>query len=370
MLFDLGAIALNPRGEYVPGETYNPLDLVTLNGTSYICKVTVAGVAPDNPNSGSYYWQENAGRGVQGVQGPTGAGAQGAQGTTGTQGPVGPGGTGSIGPQGATGSTGERGNAWWYCSRQLTDGATVSITDVKGSFDKLSKGDMIMDGKGQVFTIVETDGSTGRISLDNRIVGGVGATGPQGATGSRGTQGYDGPQGADGIQGAQGTVTTWTGTLAEYEALQEIDPTVFYIITDQTAGTQGVQGPMGATGPIADTIPFWKILEYKPLGDGSEGQVILIDGLNGGDFYYIEGTTSAIVLENIVVGKGGTVSNDGVQTLPAYVRLTAEVDITLAPEMFENVFVFASNGGKLEAGKTYILTFWQYMILVQELVSL
>lgn len=370
MLFDLGAIALNPRGRYLPEETYHPLDLVTLDETSYICKVTVSGVPPNHPTQGTYYWQENAGRGIQGVQGPVGAGAQGAQGAIGTQGPVGPGGTGSIGPQGATGPKGIRGNAWWSSGRTLADGASVSITDVKGSFGKLGLGDMVMDDKGQVFTIVETDGLTGRISLNNRIVGGIGATGSQGSTGSRGTQGYDGPQGADGMQGAQGTVTTWTGTLAEYEALQEIDPTVFYIITDQTAGTQGVQGPMGATGPISDTTPFWKILNYKLIGDGSEEQSLVIDGLNGGDFYVTEGTVAGFVLQNTVVDKGGTVSDDGTMTMPAYLRLTAAVDITLSPEYLEEVFTFATNGGKLEAGKTYILKFWQHIVFIEELVSL
>ncbi len=54
-----------------------------------------------------------------------------------------------------------------------------------------------------------------------------GLTGPRGATGARGVTGATGPKGDDGT-----SVTTWTGTESQYNALSTKSSTTLYIITE------------------------------------------------------------------------------------------------------------------------------------------
>ena len=57
---DLGNISLNPRGEYNPEESYEYLDLVVLEGGSYVCLAengaTITGISPE-PGKTTQYWQ-------------------------------------------------------------------------------------------------------------------------------------------------------------------------------------------------------------------------------------------------------------------------------------------------------------------------
>lgn len=66
----LGRVQPNYRGTYDSGATYNKLDYVFYQGSSFICKTNgVIGIAPTN----SGYWQQVASKGDQGIQGYTGS---------------------------------------------------------------------------------------------------------------------------------------------------------------------------------------------------------------------------------------------------------------------------------------------------------
>ena len=64
---DLGNISLNPRGEYNPEESYEYLDLVVLEGGSYVCLAengaTITGISPESGKT-TQYWQRSEERRV------------------------------------------------------------------------------------------------------------------------------------------------------------------------------------------------------------------------------------------------------------------------------------------------------------------
>ena len=94
-------LVLRPRGEWVSGERYIAGDLVSYNGSSYVCTSNVEGVSTPPPTDTSH-WMLNA---AQGAQGPAGA-----DGEPGKQGPQGePGEPGKQGPQGEPGTPGAPG---------------------------------------------------------------------------------------------------------------------------------------------------------------------------------------------------------------------------------------------------------------------
>ncbi|MBL9171897.1 MAG: hypothetical protein JNL10_00050 [Verrucomicrobiales bacterium] len=113
------------RGEWSPTTLYAVNDAVSLNGSSYIAKVSVAGASPD---LSPVLWDVLASAGIAGPAGPTGPagipglpgapgvagpegvqGPQGVPGPVGLQGPVGP--AGVPGPKGDPGETGPAGPA-------------------------------------------------------------------------------------------------------------------------------------------------------------------------------------------------------------------------------------------------------------------
>ena len=51
-----GKILIMPKGNYNSNTTYEMLDLVKHNGTSWLAKKTVTGIAPSTANS--EYWQD------------------------------------------------------------------------------------------------------------------------------------------------------------------------------------------------------------------------------------------------------------------------------------------------------------------------
>ncbi len=93
---------LNPRGAWVRGAEYQPNDLVTHRGSTWIAKRTSRGVPP---RANKAYWQRFAAGGAKGARGPKGdAGPAGAQGPTGAKGEA-----GATGPQGLQGVQGAQG---------------------------------------------------------------------------------------------------------------------------------------------------------------------------------------------------------------------------------------------------------------------
>lgn len=175
---DLGRVMPVAQGAYSTTKTYVPLDIVTYNGSSYICLATNTGKAPTDMT----YWQSLAMRGSDGPAGPAGAtGPQGIQGVKGDTGPAGPKGDtglqgiqGPIGKTGATGATGPQG-------AQGIKGDT-GPTGPQGP--KGDKGD-------------------------------TGAQGPQGPKGDKGDTGAQGIQGVAGAKGDKGDLgfTVTSGAL-------------------------------------------------------------------------------------------------------------------------------------------------------------
>lgn len=95
---DIGAIYPLYKGAWSEAEAYDFLDMVTKDGSSYLCIAedgAPAGIAVTNTT----YWALIAQKGDTGATGP-----QGPKGDTGATGPQGPkGATGATGPQGPSG---------------------------------------------------------------------------------------------------------------------------------------------------------------------------------------------------------------------------------------------------------------------------
>jgi alpha-tubulin suppressor-like RCC1 family protein len=153
----VGSRLLKPptwRGVYSSATSYEPLDAVYFQGSTYVNELPCQGTAPVADQS-STYWSLVAQRGSPGVAGPGGTGPAGPQGLPGATGA-----TGAQGLQGLTGATGAQG----------LPGAT---------------------------------GATGAQGLPG-ATGATGAQGLPGATGATGAQGLPGATGATGATGAQG----------------------------------------------------------------------------------------------------------------------------------------------------------------------
>jgi hypothetical protein len=96
------AITLQVRGTYKPGEQYNNLDVVAMNGASFVARKDNPGPCP-GPG-----WQLMAAQGKKGEKGQPGErGPRGEKGDLGSQGP--PGEAGPAGPPGERGQPGIRG---------------------------------------------------------------------------------------------------------------------------------------------------------------------------------------------------------------------------------------------------------------------
>ena len=102
----VGRVQQLPKGEYNAQTTYNKLDIVSYQGSSYICKQdNTTGQVPTNTT----YWMINAQKGDTGEQGIQGIqGIQGETGATGAKGDKGY--KGDKGDKGDTGATGQAGH--------------------------------------------------------------------------------------------------------------------------------------------------------------------------------------------------------------------------------------------------------------------
>ena len=84
----IGKVAPVPKGEYSETNQYNKLDIVSMDGGSWISKKPVRGV---KPGTDADSWMQIAQKGDSGPKGETGAtGPQGPKGDTGDTGPQGP----------------------------------------------------------------------------------------------------------------------------------------------------------------------------------------------------------------------------------------------------------------------------------------
>lgn len=154
---NLGRVSLVPRGAYDTAETYNRLDIVEYNGSSYlVLQDGTTGVAPEEGTS----YMLVAGKGDTGATGSIGAtgpqGIQGEKGDTGDIGPVGP--KGDTGEQGQKGDVGETGPAGPKGDTGDTGNGIASIERTSGTGAA---------GTTDTYTITMTDGSTSTFQVYN-----------------------------------------------------------------------------------------------------------------------------------------------------------------------------------------------------------
>ena len=103
---DIGAIYPLYKGAWSSGAAYDFLDMVTKDGSSYLC-IAEDGAPAGTAVTNATYWALIAQKGATGATGATGP--QGPKGDTGATGPQGP-----QGPKGATGATGPQGPSGVY----------------------------------------------------------------------------------------------------------------------------------------------------------------------------------------------------------------------------------------------------------------
>lgn len=220
MAIDLGRVLLIPKGEWSSTTAYTKLDLVSYQGSSYVCTVANTNQVPTNTS----YWQLSAQKGRDGVNGKDGAqgskgdtGATGAKGDPGPQGPKGD--TGLTGPQGPVGPQGKQGER-----------GPQGLQGIQGP-----PGETGPQGKQGPQGLPGPTGATGPAGKD----GAKGAIGPQGPTGPTGPQGPKGNTGDRGPAGPTGPKGTDAATIT---------------VTSNTYKSGITYGKVVITGPNARTI--------------------------------------------------------------------------------------------------------------------
>ena len=178
---NLGKVACVPKGEYDNSVTYNKLDIVTYNGSSYIAiQETTTGNVPTN----TYYWNLLAEKGDTGEKGDKGdKGDQGVQGIQGVQGPQ-----------------GEAFNIYKTYS---------TIAEMNADKANVEEGKFVMI----VSNVEDPDnaklyvkGATDFVFLTD-MSGATGIQGPKGEQGIQGIQGIQGDKGEKGDKGDTGEVS-------------------------------------------------------------------------------------------------------------------------------------------------------------------
>lgn len=285
-----GEWLVDESGDYLIG------DIVSRNGSSYVCVIDHTSGDPELFPSRWYliasrgYQGATGAQGTQGVQGATGtgsqgsAGSQGAQGSAGSTGSQGLGGAqGATGPQGAQGIQGSQGSI----GSMGTQGAT-GPQGIQGS--QGSAGSQGSIGSQGVQGFQGAQGSTGSVGSQG-IVGIQGATGSQGAMGLQGQVGAQGQAGSIGGQGYQGGI-----------------------------GAQGATGPQGTQGNPAST---GLLLPAQHLCDGTETFTI-----SAGSVTKIAGNSSGLTIQWQTVSVGDRVL---VISAPASSGVGSEYTYTTQP---------------------------------------
>ena len=202
----------NYMGAWTSGRNHHPYDVVTEDGTSYVCVAEIAS-STTPPSLDTSHWDVFAARGEQGEQGP-----QGIQGATGPQGA-----TGAQGPQGIQGPKGEDGATFETPKIKVANETALNTSYPPSALFVGQSAYVGTTAPLTIYTCVEESG-TYKWTNVGQIQGPAGPQGPQGPQGEQGVQGPAGPQGPQGPQGEQGV-----------------------------QGPQGQQGPQGPQGePGAD----------------------------------------------------------------------------------------------------------------------
>lgn len=230
-----GAVGATFKGAYGAGTSYVVNDIVTYQGSSYICILASLGNVPTNTT----YWSVLASVGSTGVTGATGP-----TGSTGTAGAVGA--TGATGPTGPTGVTGDTG--------------PTGLNGVTGA------------------------------------TGPTGPTGPAGATGVTGVTGVTGPAGTTGVTGPTGpsTFTAATATVAAKMDFAEATNNGTNKATITAAASMAADATVtlpSATGTLlstAETQTITKGFTVTPnsIGTPGAGSTVTLDP-SAGNYQYL-----------------------------------------------------------------------------------
>ncbi len=208
----LGRVSLVPRGSYDAAATYNRLDIVEYEGSSYL--VLTDGVTGVTPEDGASYMlvAEKGGKGDPGDPGtPGGKGDPGEKGDPGV-------GIQSIAHTGGDGSPGTTD----IYTITLTNGSTSTFSVYNGadgtSFTILGRYDTLSDlqaahptgSEGDAWAVGSaTDNDIYLWDVDTAAWTNIGSLqGPPGPAGQDGADGGPGPAGADGADGANGATFT------------------------------------------------------------------------------------------------------------------------------------------------------------------
>lgn len=148
----LGKVACVPRGAYSSTATYNPLDIISYAGSSYLVITACSGITPPN----TAYYMLLAERGAAGEDGVPG-------------------------PAGATGSKGDKGDPGTGLEIQ---GTYASLDALKAGVTSPKQGDMYNVGTASPYTIYMYDITNGVVQWisQGQLQGAKGDTGASGVT--------------------------------------------------------------------------------------------------------------------------------------------------------------------------------------------
>ena len=147
-----------PRGEWNSTTTYNENDLVSLNGSSYMCIEENTNATPaSNPDK----WMVNAEKGA----------------------------TGATGATGTTGPAGTDGHSVYTATDTCSAEVGVECEVYKDSTNAKGVGDVIINASGRVFTVTGEDVHEGKPTWAGPVTAII--NGPQGPAGANGTNGKD-----------------------------------------------------------------------------------------------------------------------------------------------------------------------------------
>lgn len=150
-----------PRGEWNSTTTYNENDLVSLNGSSYICIEENTNATPaSNPDK----WMVNAEKGATGATGATGE-------------------PGPQGPEGPKGDTGARGDGWYRVDSDYLDTVTSIPRNViyPTTPATLNVNETVIFGSGRLASVASQSGDAVTVTLRD-----IYFKGPAGANGANG----------------------------------------------------------------------------------------------------------------------------------------------------------------------------------------
>lgn len=150
-----------PRGEWNSTTTYNENDLVSLNGSSYMCIEENTNATPaSNPDK----WMVNAEKGATGATGATGE-------------------PGPQGPEGPKGDTGARGDGWYRVDSDYLDTVTSIPRNViyPTTPATLNVNETVIFGSGRLASVASQSGDAVTVTLRD-----IYFKGPAGANGANG----------------------------------------------------------------------------------------------------------------------------------------------------------------------------------------